>query len=814
MQALIIKILSAVIIFSLLGFFFPTKKNDLQPDFTAKKVNPDSLVSNKIFVHLDRSEYVAEDHILFKVYLIDAYSFLPKVQPTAIYIDLINSERKIVSSRIVKSENGFADGDIQVPFDSIEGEYVFRAYTADMFNSEIAFLFEKKLYIKPLYSVGSKTEDKESITSKSDIDLHFFPEGGSLVCGFINKVAIKVVDKKGSGIKLDGVIIDENDEIILKFNTSNFGLGFFQFSPEIGKQYRAKTSFGEIQSAYYLPVAEEFGTTIKLIEYEDHFRVNIFSSLSGGLNDFHFTIKQRTELIYGGKITSDKSKAIVKIPKSELLSGIFQFVLYNKNNVPICERLAVNSVLDDKEHFSINTSQEVYEKGDLITVNLASSKEHIGTINASLSVSKIDSEERRNIHPNIETFLMFNSELSNQIQNPNYFFHSYDKSKREICDLLMMTQNYRKILSWPINQNYANNFGNGLTIMGRVKSKQDKSLVTDISMVYKNKAEVGYDETRTDAKGYFNFKELFFDNITSVLIKTKSPRDDLSIEIDSVVTFLRVVPQLDPFKGIFDTQVSNQHIIEKIIKDNETETPTFSNNRVVELKEVEIKGRKKKKEDRYSKKRILYSNPTNSVDFDDIPKNYGINVLDALVGRVPGLTVSNGVVNLRSPSSLTSSGGGVLFLLNSSPVYDVEAILAIPFADVDFVDVLKGPKAAIYGPSAANGVIAVYTKDGFTRPNTSKSKSVSSIRFNHPGFYKSSKSYNAKNSAETNSNDLEGDRDSENPTLFWEPFVILSQAKSSITFNASDTTGLYKVVIQGLSNNGIPIYDSKIIQIE
>ncbi len=110
------------------------------------------------------------------------------------------------------------------------------------------------------------------------------------------------------------------------------------------------------------------------------------------------------------------------------------------------------------------------------------------------------------------------------------------------------------------------------------------------------------------------------------------------------------------------------------------------------------------------------------------------NPIASLQGKVAGLTISNvgnaggsPVVRIRGVNSTTSA----------SPVYVVDGLLVdnIEFLnpmDIESIDVLKDPSSiAIYGLRAANGVIAVTTKQsarGKTRVNFQSIFSMQQVR--------------------------------------------------------------------------------------
>lgn len=82
------------------------------------------------------------------------------------------------------------------------------------------------------------------------------------------------------------------------------------------------------------------------------------------------------------------------------------------------------------------------------------------------------------------------------------------------------------------------------------------------------------------------------------------------------------------------------------------------------------------------------------------------NILDALQGLVPGLTVSNGRAVIRGIGTINSSSDP-LFILDG---VEVPSLSFVNLNDVERVEVQKD--GSIYGVKGANGVILVTSKHG------------------------------------------------------------------------------------------------------
>ena len=137
-----------------------------------------------------------------------------------------------------------------------------------------------------------------------------------------------------------------------------------------------------------------------------------------------------------------------------------------------------------------------------------------------------------------------------------------------------------------------------------------------------------------------------------------------------------------------------------------------------------------------------------------------------------------------------------LYLLDGLPVEDFNDIA---FVDIDFIDIIKGPRAAIYGSRAGNGIMAIYTKDGSEKSNTMEGyKKRGIVSFEHPG-YQTKKFYEPLYKTQKK----DGDKADYRRTIYWNPTLKLNeQHKASISFYTSDVNSPYRIIIEGISLDG------------
>lgn len=90
--------------------------------------------------------------------------------------------------------------------------------------------------------------------------------------------------------------------------------------------------------------------------------------------------------------------------------------------------------------------------------------------------------------------------------------------------------------------------------------------------------------------------------------------------------------------------------------------------------------------------------------------------LDQALRYVPGVQVMDNQVNVRGSSGFTfNAGSRVLLLLDGLPLLSPESdgipFDALPFAQIERIEIIKGPGSALFGGGALGGVVNVITRD-------------------------------------------------------------------------------------------------------
>ncbi|MFL5788536.1 MAG: hypothetical protein ACJ748_10825, partial [Flavisolibacter sp.] len=394
-------------------------------------------LQEKVYVHTDKEFYLTGETIWFKIYNIDALQNKPATTNKVAYVELFDRENKIVLHCKITLDNGSGNGSFALSSSVPSGTYLIRAYTSWMKNFPAQFYFQKELTIINTL----KRPDWKSLDKKESYDIQFFPEGGNLVYGIKSKVAFKITDQYGKGVIANGIVVDEGNDTISRFQTLYFGMGNFNFIPSIDKKYHAIIYLNNgKQVTAALPTAFESGYVMN-VEEKDTSHLSIHVKTASKPSSLLYLIVHSRNTVYlalSNKLTDGATEYV--IDKNILADGISQLTIFNELKVPVCERLYFKRPQHTKAEIKSKEQFDLRSKVDLnLKLPIASGSKN----NISVSVFQLDSLQ--SIPPtNIVNYLFLTSDLVGTVESPDFYFTDSSGSVEEAMDNLMLTQGWRR----------------------------------------------------------------------------------------------------------------------------------------------------------------------------------------------------------------------------------------------------------------------------------------------------------------------------------------------------------------------------------
>ncbi|HYK57761.1 MAG TPA: hypothetical protein VEV15_14935, partial [Flavisolibacter sp.] len=312
---------------------------------------------------------------------------------------------------------------------------------------------------------------------------------------------------------------------------------------------------------YFLPSQTDDGIVFTITDAPG---VKRFKIQQGGQNDLFkpaYIIGQvQNTIIFKQPLQGDKKEITGSIKTSDFYSGILHLTIFNKDNMPLAERI---TFVDNKEYVLPATLKAAAldagkRKPNHFTLMLPDSV--IGSF--SLAVTDADYESSENKPFNIYSQFLLSSDLRGYIHNPSYYFNTASDSVQQALELVMMTNGWTRFKWADAVQNqlpkpqykdpgYIQVSGK-VNIAGTKKPVADKDILlfmapADSSGITKGTSVL----LHTDASGRFQADSLIFYGRLKLLFSEVRGRKNAFIRVlldaDSLTRTYPLAPEGMPF---------------------------------------------------------------------------------------------------------------------------------------------------------------------------------------------------------------------------------------------------------------------------
>lgn len=207
-----------------------------------------SSLAEKIYLQLDNEVYTTNKTIWFKAIIANAALNNPTFSSGILYVDLINSNKEIIDSKILKIENGIGNGFFELNRNYVEGIYLIRAYTEwnKNFNSDFVFSKYVGLYneipnqdsLKVIQNIRVIDTSENELQLKADIYPQVKDKNYNDRKLKIIKIQDGIIDTLILKKKIDEKYVFDNSvpknikQVQLKLLVNNKEFNILNFSPE------------------------------------------------------------------------------------------------------------------------------------------------------------------------------------------------------------------------------------------------------------------------------------------------------------------------------------------------------------------------------------------------------------------------------------------------------------------------------------------------------------------------------------------------------------------------------------------------------
>ncbi len=766
----------------------------------------------KAYLHTDRENYFAGETIWLKGYLLADYS--PDTISTSLYVELLNDSSRLLSRKIFPVYNGISFGQVELSDSLYSGHYLLRAYTSTMLNAgnineTDPFIFQQKIY------VAGKNINRVIEKPGQHLKIDFYPESGNYVSSIENTMAFKATLNYGIPAAISGIIKNEKGDTITSFRSYHDGMGMFEIRPDPGVKYFAMVDGDSTAQRYYLPVATASGMVLKVMPAPRGKFIEVIRQNCSPEQDPAFVIGQmQHRVVFNQKLQAGNNDFIMTLYDTLLPSGILQVTVFNKDNMPLAERL---SFVDHGEYrirgnIIADTTGFQRKSKNVFHVSLPA-----GTT-GSFSVSVTD-DDLNNPGPreqNIISSFFLSSDIRGPIPNAAWYFSSGEDTVLNSLDLLMMVNGWRRFSWIKLLAGYPPVLYHDLSFI----SLKGRAGIRDTRKPFASKDMILFVTTPdsshfmkmawADEKGNFLVDSLLFFGRSRIFFKDirgkKSDLLDIKLYGDSITRkIILPAPLTERFHDYFPQNINLVRM--------DAEYNSFVNGKGILLKGVTVRTRKRSPvdelENRYIKNGLFSGFDEHTIDLvnnsnDVIGYN---NIFDYLQYHVPGLNIQrNGLdytIYYRQFASISGMGRIPMTLYLDEVETDASFISTIPATEIALVKVYSHFVGAAGG--GPGGALAIYTKKGSDLFNSAGSDDV--VRYEGYSIIKDfySPDYGTDTAAIK--------RPDNRITLFWQPDIIFNGSNTEFPFRFynNDRTKEFRIVVEGMTDDGRLLMIEKLI---
>ena len=755
----------------------------------------------KIILLTDRKIYAAGEKIWFKAFLMRSLNNRIDTTSKNLFVDLVDDSDRVIKQLVLNTVRFHTDGAIALDGALPTGYYWLRCYTQNVLQTDSLAICVQPLYIKNLDNSNILDFNYRPVPKRSGGPvIQFFPEGGALIAGINSTGALRVQDADGNPLPVSGVISDGADSVVAHFSTNNFGLARISFYPVWFKKYFAVLTVNGQNIKYPIPSWNPFAAQLSVTRQTKSF-IQAYVTLEDSIYNRKFPTYvlgiSRDSICFAGV---GRGMYEIDIPASSFPGGAATLLLFDANEHLLSER----SIFIDKDNYRMNIlpDKKNYTARDNAIINLEVTDDEGHPLVAALNVSVQDSR-----------IMQVSDEIKSDTILPTQPAMLDDWLKRNKgslsaadIDLFMLAQK-PAFSNWQVNtgvkQIVADNTNLLLNVEGTVVNRKQQPLgakvVTAISVTGTN-PYIAIDTT--NEAGGFQLPLPFNSNNLLLKVQVKS-KHDIS-ENDSITVHNFVFPHFSTPSSLKHFFAAGKQVFQQKIARYHVDT-VFVGTGKEWLKPVTVRANiKPKAETDYDQSKRLSS--FSYIISGSKLGNNGYGEISNAMLMVPGLSFVNGQLSFYG----SANTGEPIIIMDGIQIQTVTleqnmgggspvmAFLAtLDARSIDFIEVLNGPSASIYGNQGGNGVIVINTK---SRPSE-VSKDNTPYKIIQPVTYHTAPAFAMPDYA--NKQVKNGKSPDPRTTIYWNGnLVTKTDGKASVNFFTADDVTNYIVIVSGVTANG------------
>lgn len=652
----------------------------------------------RLTLHLDREAADPGDYLFFKAYATTGPQRILFSPSGVLKVELLNGRQEVVSTQYYPFREGTADGAVPIPENFEPGVYTLRAFTRWMQNYG-----SSRYYTTSLHIGSTLSEAREAAKGLTPASVEFQPEGGALLAGLSNNLAIVAKDSQGCPVPIHGEIVNASGSKRYPVQSFGDGYGSALFIPQNGEHYRLKLDSGAI---YELPEVAAGGYALRVNNLDPgRIRVRVEAAGFSGSQTVTLAGQQGLQTYFERAVTINADQqAELEIPTAGLPAGTLDLILLDTDGQTRARR-PVQIDATSQLRIEVQPLSTDFSRGGESAFRVRVTDAQGQPVQTSLSLS-INHAPGMPDKP-------FDQGLSGPAM-PGGGEESF-RRQRFLDDLKTLGSRTAGVqpaipdaIRYPVQT--------GLELHAKVYDMDGQLLPdTPIQMMGTSDATLVVREARTDAAGVLHLENLQVEGETQFVFRTEG--DDLKSKL---VKLLPLQEEKGPTAGAApkSRQFEKEQRRSKLVET--TPYQPYDTTGLIKLRQATVQGNQKDQKfitNNYGiqprRSNVVYQNP-------EYPKP-----LVQLVNQIPGVMIqfdANGDPVIRNMRFQASLGAGMpLWILDGqilpkSDPYD--PVLSTPFflvspTDIERIEFIADPADLVrFGIQASNGVFLVYTRSG------------------------------------------------------------------------------------------------------
>ncbi|SMP88916.1 hypothetical protein SAMN05421679_101589 [Epilithonimonas pallida] len=668
----------------------------------------------KVYVLLDKDNYVVGDNIYFKSFVFDGYR--RSTISNTLFVELYDHNKNLVDKRTIALKNGEGDGSFVLTEALKEDIYFFRAYTAWMANFPEEFNFMKQV---PIYN--PKSEQRLILDKNTKWTANAFPESGTFIEDINTKIAVRLFSQGIPPASWSGYVIDAEKpaEKLVSFKGFDQNVSSFSLTPKAGRNYKVIVEDNKgIKQTVALPAVANSGINLQISSGNDGIKYTLKSSnLPEGLKGHSIVGIINNQMVYRANIKNASAEISSKIPTkiSDDKNAVLQLVIFNDKEEVVAKRLCFvkpKNLMIEQPTFastSLNNEPRAFNSFEL--------EPDTDYPSYTVLVKENTKTESTNDN-NILSALWLTGDISSPIFSPAQYFSK--NANADALDALLISESWKRF-DW-------DSLLTGKTPEIKYKPESNlsfKGKVTNNGRIIPNKSvnllfnaggtDKGISQAVTDDNGFIYLNNIYFDEPLTISYYLNQDKSKAS-ESDNVNIYFQPLTNNIIYKG--NLPATNYRLAEssqnaqmssdvaKALQNKKNQQILKAANEETQIEEVQVTAKKVDLKEKLDKE--LSSgrfSGMNATIFDLVNENQdaqtSLNIMQWLQGRAAGLTFTMDSSGNYIPSI---RGSQAKLYLDEMPV-DASMINSLPVSNIAMVKILKND-------GLVGNAVAIYTKRG------------------------------------------------------------------------------------------------------